>query len=589
MSTSSFAEALRGSRFIFVVGKGGVGKTTTAGAIAVGLAGAGSSVRLLSTDPAHSTADLFGADARDRDRVCGVPLALEELDARAAARDFLAEVEPELADLIDAGTWLRADEARTLVRLPLPGVDEVMAALRLVELAGGAERVVVDTAPTGHMLRLLHAGRLFDGWSEALQAMVDKAAMVAAAMTRRDVRPAGAALVDRLREAAARLETDVLDRAAFVIVNREGGVVAAETRRLAEALHAEGRRVAATVFVGGDTAEGDAAGPVLRLVVAWRDRPPSGCAELAAIHAELMEAPAAAPAPVVARAAPARAGRPAAPWLAAQPQRLWLVVGKGGVGKTTCAAALALLLARDRPVVLLGADPAGSLADVLPGGGPAGLEIRQLAADRAFEELRTEYEQQIRRVLAGLGLEGAHADRRVLERLLDLAPPGIDEIVALAALVEDVGTATLVVDTAPTGHLLRLLEMPALAHEWTRALMRVLVDHGVGAATENAAAALLRFARQLRQLRARLADPARAAALIVTLAEPLVARETERLGTALADAGIGVAAVVLNRAAPGAVPPGSGHARRIVAPALDRGPCGRAELAAFMDAWQAAA
>ncbi|HEX9108090.1 MAG TPA: ArsA family ATPase, partial [Longimicrobiales bacterium] len=168
----ALAALLRGSprRFLFVVGKGGVGKTTAAAAVALHLADAGRPTHLVSTDPAHSVGDVFGVQlpAHPIPSPCTDRLTLEELDARAYARAWSGRVAGPIAELVERGTYLDADDAHALTGLSLPGVDEVMGALRLVELAeGNADRIVVDTAPTGHALRLLDAGALIDGWAAA--------------------------------------------------------------------------------------------------------------------------------------------------------------------------------------------------------------------------------------------------------------------------------------------------------------------------------------------------------------------------------------------------------------------------------------
>src|SRR5690606_1642124 len=156
--------------------------------------------------------------------------------------------------------------------------------------------------------------------------------------------------------------------------------------------------------------------------------------------------------------------------------------GKGGVGKSTCAAAFALAAAeRGRRVLLLSVDPAGSLGEVLArpvgSGDPvrlAGLTIRQIDADRAFASFRSRYRARIAEVFERLGLSASAAlDRRVLESIVDVAPPGLDEVFALDAMIEAGDDADLlVVDTAPTGHFLRLLQMPQTALAWTRSALR---------------------------------------------------------------------------------------------------------------------
>ncbi|HUF76414.1 MAG TPA: ArsA family ATPase, partial [Longimicrobiales bacterium] len=167
---------------MFFVGKGGVGKSTSAAAVALRMADDGGRVRLVSTDPAHSLGDVFGVALQagaSATSPCSAGLTLEEIDAVGRARTWLESVRGPIAELIDLGTYLDHDDVAALLDRSMPGMDELMGALRLVELAAGTdERVVVDTAPTGHLLRMLDSGAVLDGWSRALAAMADKAGAV---------------------------------------------------------------------------------------------------------------------------------------------------------------------------------------------------------------------------------------------------------------------------------------------------------------------------------------------------------------------------------------------------------------------------
>ncbi len=109
--------------------------------------------------------------------------------------------------------------------------------------------------------------------------------------------------------------------------------------------------------------------------------------------------------------------------------------------------------------------------------------------------------------------------------LLALAPPGVDELFALSVLgdaLADGRFARIVVDPAPTGHLLRLLEMPAIALDWTHRLMRLMLKYRDVVGLGDAAAELLDFAKRTRALDGLLHDRERAGVMLVTLDEPVV-------------------------------------------------------------------
>jgi len=248
------------------------------------------------------------------------------------------------------------------------------------------------------------------------------------------------------------------------------------------------------------------------------------------------------------------------------------------VGKTTCAGAAALAAARaapGRPVLLLSTDPAHSVADVLDAplgddprpvpGAPENLRARELDAPAAFAARKERYGEALDRAFSGLATRGRSGydvpfDRAVLERLLEATPPGLDELVALAELAELAAgpepasgsaapeTAPLVVvDTAPAGHALRLLELPELALEWDHALLALLLKYkdAVGLPSDWAEE-LLELARELKRLRALLTDPERCRFVAVTRAGELPRRQTRRLVRALDRLRIAAPVLVVN-------------------------------------------
>jgi arsenite-transporting ATPase len=147
-------------RFRFFGGKGGVGKTTCAAAAALAATERGRRVLLISTDPAHSLGDAVGTRLSARPRRLAAragTLAAVELDADRALARWLAERRRPLRTIADRGTYLDEDDVDRLLALSLPGVDELIGLIELHRLArsGPYDDVIVDTAPTGHTLRLL--------------------------------------------------------------------------------------------------------------------------------------------------------------------------------------------------------------------------------------------------------------------------------------------------------------------------------------------------------------------------------------------------------------------------------------------------
>ena len=137
-----------------------MGKTTCSAAAAIGLAEGGRRVLVVSTDPAHSLGDALGRRLGPRPRRVAVRrgrLDAVELDADAALVRWLDERRERLATIALRGTYLDRDDVERFLSLSLPGTDELIGLLELSRLARGRayDEVVVDTAPTGHTLRLL--------------------------------------------------------------------------------------------------------------------------------------------------------------------------------------------------------------------------------------------------------------------------------------------------------------------------------------------------------------------------------------------------------------------------------------------------
>ena len=629
--------------WVLVVGKGGVGKTTCAAALAVTAAERGVPTLLLSTDPARALGDALGTPlGPDPKPVPGAPLlSAFQLDASVERERFLSLWRDVLVTIIDRGTYLDRVDVSSLVDGVLPGADEAMALLRLAELAVDDRwrHIIVDTAPTGHTLRLLDLPHSFSLLLALLDAMQDKHRFMVRALVHRYRADAADVFLAEMRERVASLTGLLTDakRCAAVLVTRDEPVVRAESVRYARAL-AERRIAIGAVLTNaddGDASEGDVdasaaepSTPIAELYDATRGatwiRAARGEVALGVDGARewgtrLTTAPqsTAAPPSPLPRPRPrpsAATSRPStshgASILAPLPA-VTIVGGKGGVGKTTVACALALTVAEPSEsarVLLVSTDPAPSLADALaqsitdeetPVAGAAGLIARQADASAAFERLRDGYAERIDAffdAIAGRGLDTPH-DRRILRELLALAPPGIDELYALAALADAVAEqrfARVIVDPAPTGHLLRLLEMPAIALDWTHQLMRLMLRYRELGTLGDAAADVLALAHRIRAVAALLRDPARASLVVVALDEPLVRRETRRLTDAVAGLGVAISGVVWNRSPPGSsVPqlplPAAAAAPQLVAVETQPSPRGISAITRWADTWRVGA
>jgi arsenite/tail-anchored protein-transporting ATPase len=596
-----------GPWYRFFGGKGGTGKTTCAAAAAVGAAERGRRVLVVSTDPAHSLGDALGLALGPRPRRVRTRrgrLDAVELDADRALARWLRPRRAALLAIAERGTYLDDEDIERLFRLSLPGVDELIGLVELARLARGGdyEGVVVDTAPTGHTLRLLAMPDTVRRVATVLDHMYAKHRFLAQRLSGTYRSDASDAVIDELDTEGRQLHTLLRDgqRAVFVWLTLPELLAVEEARDGVRTLVGGGLRVDEVVVnrmtpppldrCARCAARRRAEAAVLKAVHrGFRGYPlrllprlsaePRGIAALRAVARHLAATDRGAglvtrrEAPGAVAGGPRGAAAPAtAVWLpivAPPGTRLVLFAGKGGVGKTSCAAATALTLAGQTPArrtLLLSTDPAHSLGDVLgspigdgprtPVGGPPGLRARELDAARAFDRQRAAYRAAVTE-LFGTGERSPARlayDRAVVEDLIDLAPPGLDELFSILSVTEALVARgarerrpdTVVVDTAPTGHTLRLLALPTAALEWVHALLAILLKYRAVVRPGRLAGNLVALARDLRALQRLLHDDRQTRVAVVTRAGELPRRETVRLVRHLHGLGLAVSAVVVN-------------------------------------------
>lgn len=243
---------------------------------------------------------------------------------------------------------------------------------------------------------------------------------------------------------------------------------------------------------------------------------------------------------------------------AAGSRRIILVGGKGGVGKTTISIAAALHFSKSRKTILFTTDPASNLEDFFS-------DNRQPTTDNlTIEALHAEqlYAKFLEANLASfieLGDRGTYLDRDELRRLFELALPGVDELMAwmrAGEIAEENPEAVVVIDTAPTGHTLRMLgasnhfQQLASTLDSLQAKHRDLVRQLTRRSVRDALDAFIDdFEQSVRRRRQVLADPKQSAFIPVMLSEPWVVDQTRRLIAEVRSDGIDVPVAILNRAA----------------------------------------
>jgi arsenite/tail-anchored protein-transporting ATPase len=548
--TAAF-ERLAGRHVILIGGKGGVGKTTIAIAAALHLSKS-PPVILFTTDPASNLGDILHGELRT-----------EALDATALYRRFLDRNLESFLELGDRGTYLDKEELRRFFELSLPGVDELMAWMRIGELAeeNADTTIVVDTAPTGHTLRMLSSADHFRQFAEALDSMQAKHRGMVRQFTRRNVRDAMDAFIEQFEADARRRRAVLTDpaRAAFVAVTLSEPWVVEQTERLVRDVRADGIDVPFVVLnravVDDDcdrTRDAEARKRLAPVVDA-----PRACVPLDTVEAIASWSAGVSPAgPLPSRRRDA--AEPAGGTPALLLSRLTFLAGKGGVGKTTSAASIALQLAArspDRKYTVISVDPAHTLRDVFANEAPpANLNVETIDTRAKWRRFRDSLGEEIERAIGAItpgGMTVAY-DADAMKKLVEIAPPGADELFAitrLADLIADEGQAAIIVDTAPTGHFLRLIDLPRTAGEWVREFMRILLRYRELIPPGSLGEELIRASRALHALEEAMRSDA-TRVIVVTRPERIVIAESKRLIAEVEQRGMRIGGVIANYMTP---------------------------------------
>ncbi len=524
------------TRILFFTGKGGVGKTTTACATAIALAEAGKRVLLVSTDPASNLDEVLGIQLDGAPKaVPGVPgLSALNIDPeQAAARYRERVVSPYRGVLPDAAIQSMEEQLSGACTVEIAAFDEFSKLLGDPAATAEIDHVIFDTAPTGHTLRLLE---LPAAWGQFIDTNVGGTSCLGPLAGLTAQRALYAASHEALRSAA---QTTV------VLVARPDGASLKEAERTRTELADLGVSnlvlVLNGVFAAADESDAIAVALERRGTDALAELP-VGLADLPRVEVPLV------PYGLVGVESLRRLGRAdvsggSAPSqqresdhessgetltllvkrLSAMGHGVVMTMGKGGVGKTTVAARIATELARrGHQVVLTTTDPAAHVQDAV-GQCPPTLTIERIDPD-------VETRRYSEEVMATAGRDLDEQGRALLAE--DLRSPCTEEIAVFRAFADTVERGRdrfVIIDTAPTGHTLLLLDAAEAYH---REVLKKSSDSP----------------EAVRQLLPRLRDPMETHVILVTLPEATPIHEAMALERDLARAGIPVAAWVVNQA-----------------------------------------
>jgi len=562
------------ARYLFFGGKGGVGKTTAASATALYLLNQlkrNESILLFSTDPAHSLSDSLDVKIGNRlvevKQLRGAHLFAYEMDASLALERFRATNTKVLAEIAERGTLLDEEDINELLSLSLPGLDEVMSLFELSELdrEGKYAHIVVDTAPSGHTSRLLRLPEVFDRMVRALDLMGEKHRYIIAHFARRRV--VGDEVDVFLRDLSKRIETvrSVLhdrEQTSFTLVTIPEKMSVLETQRYLELLTEQGVPVTDVIVNRVEQEHGaceycrarvQTQRPWIKEIsstfsdlqihyVPLQPKEVRGIDDLKKIGKLIwtnefeprmtrIKNPDLKSVSSVARSS-----------FSLDARKIVIFGGKGGVGKTTAAAAYSLALANANPdekLLVFSTDPAHSLSDSFGKEGLANLDVMEIDPGKWFEELKQRYRSwtdELFESLSGGSRMEIKFDREAMRELVELTPPGIDEIAALGTISDLLDLEryqTLILDTAPTGHLIRFLELPQVAISWIRTFMKLLLKYRDVMRANQVAEELVALSKSIKKVIALLTDPERCEFVGVAIPERMSLEETADLAKSL--------------------------------------------------------
>lgn len=241
--------------------------------------------------------------------------------------------------------------------------------------------------------------------------------------------------------------------------------------------------------------------------------------------------------------------------------KLIIFGGKGGVGKTSCAVATALALSQNFRTLLISTDPAHSVSDclgqqigykVVKVDGTSNLSAIEVIADEALSVFKKAHQSELEKLLT----TSTNLDNEDIDEMLSLSIPGIDEIMSFKTIIDFIEEGQYdkyIVDTAPTGHALRLISSPKMLDAWIKVAAkmrwkyRYMITSFAGTyKQDDVDAFLLSLKKTVKRIECLLQDKAKCNFIPVCIPEAMAISETIRFLADLEDFNIKARQIIIN-------------------------------------------
>ena len=587
---------IRDRSLILFGGKGGSGKTTSACATSLYLAQhyPGKKILLVSTDPAHSVGDSFGCAIGNKiTPIKGLNnLWALEIDADVVGENFKKEHEAVIKTIADRGTYFDQQDVADFYKLTIPGLDEIMAIIEISKLLkdGQYDLIILDTAPTGHTLRLLSLPAEMEKWIHLMDMMQSKHRFLVRHFAGRYKKDDADEFLETMSRDIKRVKLLLSNSQSteFVPVSIPEPMSIDETKKLLRCLknyHIQVRDIIVNRIAPNDTGcpfcksrENDQKQNFSRIKEEFSDynffTMPLFPYQIRGIdrlkeYAQIL----------FGGTYEYKPNRPASSLLEPPSMvstqaldiikkdlKFILFGGKGGVGKTSFACATALRKARENPdkkILVFSTDPAHALSDsfaipvvdtLSPIEGINNLYGFEMNAPKLLEDWKNEHRKDIKEIFDKFG-KGINVkfDREVMEEIFTVTPPGLDELLALNEITNFVNEGRFdvyVLDSAATGHLIRFLEMPGVIRDWLKTVFKLLVKYKGVVRLTKIAEEMIDLSKKVRKVQEILTDSNNTEFVAVTIPETMGFAETEDLLASLARLKIPCRYLIVNMVIP---------------------------------------